>query len=65
MATADPLYSAGARLERASHRDAIQSRIRKCEKRGDTKGAEALRSLLKFNTTRRARYDKKPGGLGK
>lgn len=54
--TPDPKFSAGARYERKVFR----AHLRRALLRGGT-----LASALAYVLSRQARYDKKPGGLGK
>ncbi len=66
MPKADPLFSAGARLERAAFREHLRTRITAWSVCG-SKGTEAdvLTAVLKWVQGRQKRYDKRPGGLGK
>jgi hypothetical protein len=67
---ADPLYSAGARADRAATRKMLEGRIRVLG--GDPKfpvndsdnaAVVELKGRLKWVRTRQSRYDKRPGGL--
>lgn len=71
---ADPLFSAGARLERRAAHDRLVRRIQyyvRLQRRGTVSAASldgalsALKAELAWNTTRWSRYSKRPGGLGK
>jgi hypothetical protein len=63
MPKANPLLSAGARLERSSFRIYLKNKI--------TNGSDVLReretleAVLRWVRGRQKRYDKRPGGLGK
>ncbi len=62
MPKANPLFSAGARYERAAFRDYLRGKIVKCL---DTLSEDAFKVTLRWILERQKRYDKKPGGLGK
>jgi hypothetical protein len=69
MAKADPLTSAGARLERAAMRRYLRRRLNILSsenhdpwKQGEV---EAITAVLAFVLGRQGRYDKAPGGLGR
>jgi hypothetical protein len=65
MTKPDPLFSAGARLERASFRAYLKNQIDKWNRSGNIGRAGTFQTVLKWVQGRQKRYDKKPGGLGK
>jgi hypothetical protein len=63
---ANPLLSAGARLERAAFRNRLRRMIEKWARSECNRREEAtLVFELKWIEGRQKRYDKRPGGLGK
>jgi hypothetical protein len=65
MSKANPLFSAGARFERASFRAYLKNQIDKWINSGNEARAGTFKTVLKWVQGRQKRYDKRPGGLGK
>ena len=59
MVETKPIFSAGARYERAAMRSHLE---RLAKQNGDSHGA-IIEQILEWVRTRQSRYDKKPGGL--
>ena len=58
---ASPLYSAGARYERAAVRAYLERKLRSASITEET--FFVYESVLKWIKSRQSRYDKRPGGL--
>jgi len=66
MAKANPLFSAGARLEREAFCDYLKRKLKGPDVQlAGVRESAVLGKVLKWVKGRQGRYDKRPGGLGK